>query len=312
MKIMSDIKPLVAVRILTYNHEKYISQAIDSVLAQKTNFPFTIIIGEDCSTDSTAKICQTYSEKYPLLIKLICNPINDIKRNSLNNFEACFKSGAKYIALQVDFLESNPDYTLCFHPVQIIEPNGALVSDYITKVPDPYETINSLAIAGNYIHTPSALFRSIINPIPINLLLSPIADYFIYMLLAKHGKIKQLPDTMAVYRRHQQGVHSLLMQHSQNEKWFIMLYFMIPSFDGEIKAILVDSLVNMGKKILSNTTDLSSEMEQLCYQYIREYAPSFSSAFRDNIIRLEKVKRRKKTLLKPIYFLRQQLINWTR
>ncbi|HPP38791.1 MAG TPA: glycosyltransferase, partial [Candidatus Kapabacteria bacterium] len=68
--------PLVSVRILTYNHEKYIAQCIEGIVSQKTNFPFEIIIGEDCSTDATRQICRNYKEKYPDIINLIENERN--------------------------------------------------------------------------------------------------------------------------------------------------------------------------------------------------------------------------------------------
>ena len=71
---MSD--KTVSVCMITYNHEAFISQAIEGVLMQKTNFPVELIIGEDCSTDQTRKICLEYQEKYPDRIKIICNENN--------------------------------------------------------------------------------------------------------------------------------------------------------------------------------------------------------------------------------------------
>ncbi|MDC1150367.1 glycosyltransferase [Gammaproteobacteria bacterium] len=62
-------KPIVSIVSASYNHEKYIAQAIDSFLMQKTSFPFEILIGEDCSTDSTRSILQKYQKDYPNIIK---------------------------------------------------------------------------------------------------------------------------------------------------------------------------------------------------------------------------------------------------
>ena len=84
---------------------------------------------------------------------------------------------------QVDFLEANPDYVLNFHKVKILKPDGLLVDDFITKVPDNYETQETLARLGNYIHTPSVVFRNLIIELPKEFSLSPIGDYFLYMLL---------------------------------------------------------------------------------------------------------------------------------
>lgn len=94
---MNDLKPLVSVCMITYNHESYISQAIEGILAQKTDFHFVLVIGEDCSTDNTRKICQEYKEKYPNKICLLLP-----KRNlgmQLNFIDTLKASIGKYIAI---------------------------------------------------------------------------------------------------------------------------------------------------------------------------------------------------------------------
>jgi glycosyltransferase involved in cell wall biosynthesis len=114
--------PLVSVLIISYNQEHYISQCIESVLEQETDYPFEIIIGEDCGTDSTQNICIEYQRKYPDIIKLILHEKNG---GVVNNWLACIKhASGKYITscagddywhnphklkLQFDYMELNPD-----------------------------------------------------------------------------------------------------------------------------------------------------------------------------------------------------------
>ena len=74
--MIQPVPPLVSVWMTTYNHEKYISLAIESVLMQKTTFSFELVIGEDCSTDQTRKIILEYKERYPDIIKLVLPPAN--------------------------------------------------------------------------------------------------------------------------------------------------------------------------------------------------------------------------------------------
>lgn len=127
-------KALVAIRCITYNHQAYIRDALEGFVLQKTNFPFVAIVHDDASTDRTADIIREYAKKYPNIIKPILETENQYSKNddSLDRImnAACEATGAKYIALcegddywtdpmklqkQVDFLESHPDYSMCFH-----------------------------------------------------------------------------------------------------------------------------------------------------------------------------------------------------
>lgn len=131
--------PLVAIDCRTYNQEKYIGDTLEGFVMQKTNFPYVAIVHDDASTDDTAQIIKQYAEKYPDIIKPIIETENQYSKadGSLTRVlkEACRNTNAKYIALcegddywtdpnklqlQVDFLESNPDYSMCFHKVDIL------------------------------------------------------------------------------------------------------------------------------------------------------------------------------------------------
>lgn len=89
--------PLVSVCMTTYNHEKYISQAIESVLGQRTTFAIEVVVGEDCSTDSTLAICRKYEEQYPDRVRVVASESNiGMHRNYRRTIEAC---RGKYIAM---------------------------------------------------------------------------------------------------------------------------------------------------------------------------------------------------------------------
>ena len=213
---------MVSVLMITYGHEKYIRQAIEGVLMQETDFDFELIVANDNSPDNSDKVIVDLIENHPKgkLIKYI-----DRKNNigmQANFSDAYSNCSGKYIAncegddywtdpyklqKQVDFLEANPDYVLSFHKVKILQPNGDLVEDFITKVPENYETQETLARLGNYFHTPSVVFRNIIMEFPPEFSLSPVGDYFLYMMLAEHGKLNYINEEMAVYR-YGVGIHS--------------------------------------------------------------------------------------------------------
>ena len=124
----------VSVLMVTYNHEAFIGQAIESALAQETNFDYEIVIGEDCSTDQTQEIAQEFQQRYPDRIRLLLRKNNlggGGKENFVKTYQAC---QGKYIAMlegddywtsphklqtQVDFLESHPHFSLSSHNVFI-------------------------------------------------------------------------------------------------------------------------------------------------------------------------------------------------
>jgi glycosyltransferase involved in cell wall biosynthesis len=129
-----SVPPLVSVRTLTYNHEKYIAQCLEGILMQRTNFPFEVVVGEDCSTDRTQEIVLAYEKKYPDKIRAITSERNvGAARNIVRVQQACqgkyhaFCEGDDYwidplkLQKQVDFMEAHPDVSLCFHNVFVVK-----------------------------------------------------------------------------------------------------------------------------------------------------------------------------------------------
>jgi glycosyltransferase involved in cell wall biosynthesis len=120
-------EPIISVMMITYNHAPYITQAIEGVLAQKTNFPFELVIGEDCSTDGTREIVFQFQDRYPDTIRVISSEKNvGPKQNIYRTMKAC---RGKYIAhcegddywhhlhklqKQADYLENHPECGLVF------------------------------------------------------------------------------------------------------------------------------------------------------------------------------------------------------
>lgn len=215
--------PFVAIWMVTYNHESFIEQAVESVMMQKTNFEYKLFIGEDCSTDNASQICEKLKENYPDKIELFLNDKNlGGNLNALQIYYECFKSGAKYVALlegddywtdplklqkQVDFLEANLDYNICFHEVKVFnQDKNCLEEDTITRNVLETTTVEDLA-KGNYIHTPSVMFRNNFT-IPSWFTKSPIGDWTLYMIAIKDKKIKKLNDKMSIYRVHNSGIWS--------------------------------------------------------------------------------------------------------
>lgn len=282
--------PLIAIWMVTYNHEAFIEQAIESVMIQETNFEYKLFIGEDCSTDSTREICKKLKEKYPDKIELFLNDKNlGANKNAKLIFKVSFDSGAKYIALlegddywtdplklqkQADFLEENPDYVLSFHQVDILKSNGEIVEDFITKVPENHETIETLARLGNYIHTPSVVFRNVIKEFPSEFEQSPIGDYFLYMLLAEHGKLNYLEEKMGVYRD-DVGIWSTKSNYFKNFITALLHAYLVDYFylrgNNDIVEILlkrIQSFINKFDKDITTTDIMKLSFNEDCRKAI--------------------------------------------
>lgn len=131
--------PLVSICCITYNHAPFIRKCLDGFLMQKVDFPIEIIIGEDCSTDNTRQICEEYLAKYPDIITLITSEHNVGAVE--NEYRVMKAARGKYIAFcegddywteptklqrQVDFMETHPDYTVCFHN-RLVERKGEVL-----------------------------------------------------------------------------------------------------------------------------------------------------------------------------------------
>lgn len=132
---------MVSIVILTCNHERYIRQAINSVLEQETNFVYEIVIGDDASDDKTLIIAKDFQHRYPSIIRIIEHEKNvGASRNAYDTMKACrgkylascegddYWIDRKKLQKQVEFLEENKKYVGCVHPVEMVDINGVPVS----------------------------------------------------------------------------------------------------------------------------------------------------------------------------------------
>jgi glycosyltransferase involved in cell wall biosynthesis len=217
-----DETPLVSVVCATFNQEKYISDAINSFLNQETNFPFEVIIHDDCSTDGTRKVIDEYVENYPRIIKPVYQTENQFSKGKRPINLASKYTKGKFIALcegddywlsasklqkQADFLMNNADCSAITHQTIKIFEDGRSKPQVFTKIEKDHWELDDL-IFGRQYHTASLMFRSDIlrnNEIPDNIV---AGDKAISFLLLSRGKIKYLPEAMAVYRKNSGGISS--------------------------------------------------------------------------------------------------------
>lgn len=212
-------QPLVTVLITTYNQERYIGKAIDSVLAQKTDFPFEVYISEDCGTDGTRAILQDYAARFPDIIRLNLREQNaGISRNWYEGLCAakgqyvCTLEGDDWwrddhkLQKQVDFLRTHPDYLAVSHTLLLTDDAG---NTYGTLPDDPRilgrDATMELFLAGVTYSCTACLVKNIFDPADKELYNyvtanRSIADFALCMLYLDKGKVFVMNEALSAYR----------------------------------------------------------------------------------------------------------------
>lgn len=225
MHLANRTVPLISVCMITYNHADYIAAALDSILMQNGDFKLEIIIGEDCSTDSTRDILLVYREKYPDIVRLLLHEKNvGMNQNFIQTLQAC---QGEYIAIlegddywidtlklqkQLNFLESNPDFTLC--ATRFLEDR----SGKQTKISVEGSVSFDNSVIFNSFGTLTTLFRASALHHDVYRLLNEVAfpDWPLWLSLLRNGTGFILNDITAVYRVHEGGVFSAMDHYKRN------------------------------------------------------------------------------------------------
>lgn len=235
---------MVTIRCLVYNHEPYLRQCLDGFVMQKTNFRFEAIVHDDASTDGSADIIREYAAKYPDIIKPIIQTENQYSKRdgSIRRIMNAHTHG-KYVAMcegddywidpsklqrQVDFMEANIDYSLCFHNAIVlnerIELKERIKSFCFFKQSQQIST--ELLIEDWCIPTASVLYRKECRD-KLELPRTFSGDYTLELGLASVGKIHYMDRYMSVYRLNNGGVSSKISM----KKWANQLIDLLDWFD---------------------------------------------------------------------------------
>lgn len=234
---MQDEKPLLSIICSSYNHEKFIANAIEGFLLQKTNFPIEIIIHDDASTDGTASIIRKYEQEFPQLIFAIYQTENQYSKKSGSALRKFIypKVRGKYFAIcegddywtdpnklqkQVDFLEANLDYVLCFTNCRVINDQFEVVAERrinnykkneFSHVDVPFLAPNLTRVYRNkhYSEMPNSKYRIMGG------------DVYVLVWMSRFGKIKFIDEVTATYRLHSGGVWSPLNPIEKNHQNFL-------------------------------------------------------------------------------------------
>lgn len=213
---------LVSVIVLTYNQERYIAQALDSILMQKTEFNYEILVGDDASTDRTHEILQKYQSQYPDIVKVFRREKN--LGATRNAYELFLTARGKYLAscegddywtspeklsIQVSFLENHTEFIGCTHLCRLVDEHGKQYKNQHLDWVKKKRVFCLNDFQGIYLPGQTATF------VRRNLFLEPRHDYSIFyrghpmigdrvtmLIYLLQGDIFQIPTFMSCYRRY--------------------------------------------------------------------------------------------------------------
>lgn len=243
LAVINETKPAIKVSVCvpTFQHENFIRQTLDAALAQETDFPFEIVVGDDGSSDKTPEIIRQYAAQHPDKLVPYLHPKNlgpsyppefAGRNNVLLLLKAC---RGEYVALcegddywtdphklqkQVDFMDANPSYSLCHHNLQVIYEDGS--PGHLFNPPDQKDTSTIVDILEDrwFIGTASLLYR--------NYFLTEdfvdwhhkaaSGDWALVLQIAARGPIHYFPEIMAVYRKHRGGLSNV---HADTNLFFL-------------------------------------------------------------------------------------------
>lgn len=229
----------ISIWMITYNHVQYITEAIESVLAQKCAQSIEIVIADDCSTDGTRDILKTYKESYPDLIHVVYNEANlGPTRNAYDSaltecrgeFLAALEGDdywidEKKLQLQYEYLRSRPLLSACFTKHYCLK-DGEIYPDDTACSKSELASIDLLK--GSTPHTSTLMIRKAMmpNPIPEQFYRAENNDTFLLYLLAKKGPIGYIDMHTAIYRITDTGLYmgkDMLKRYVMREKTYRMM-----------------------------------------------------------------------------------------
>lgn len=272
-----SVMPKVSVQMITYNHERYIDQAIESVVSQRTPFPIELVIGEDCSTDGTRAKVAAWAKKYPDLIRPLFHPRNlGMFGNSDATLRAChgeyvacldgddYWTDSDKLRLQAECLDQNPEASLCFHLVDVLQDDTGVITDPWTPVEFRRSGLTAEDLMRNaMISALSRMWRRKLLPeIDPRLAHLKVLDIPWNILLAARGRVLFLDRVMGVYRIHAVGAWTgrTVLHHKEASYEWLRCFYDHQMLPAHYMPMLAQMLVDARVQAISERRKISRWM----------------------------------------------------
>lgn len=234
---------MISVLVPTYNHEKYIAKALDSILMQKTRYSMEVLVGEDASTDNTRKILEEYEKTHPDKIKVFYRETNLYNAEISNGADLRLRSRGKYLIIlegddfwtdenkleeEVSFLESHPEYIAVSHNCVVVDENDEPTGEKYPECKDELYTLGHFLrgiMPGQLTTMLSRNFmtQEIFDNTILSRGLNP-GDKIMFFALVSCGKYRCIQKTMSAYRHIRKGGSSYSANYKydfeKDEKWY--------------------------------------------------------------------------------------------
>jgi hypothetical protein len=205
--------PMVSVAITAYNSAEWLGRALDSVLMQETSFPVEIVVGDDCSRDTTVEVARNYERQHPGKVRVLARTENvGIQRNYYDTFENCrgkyiawldaddYWTDPEKLAIQIRAMEADPSIMLCGHYIRVVTTDGIVKQQRSPSIaPGRYGVEAMLHTC--FLPSLSAVFRNgIQRELPAWYFdLAPVTEWPIWVLATLSGSAVMLDRVMADY-----------------------------------------------------------------------------------------------------------------
>jgi len=287
--------PKVSALLVTYNHEIYIRQAIESLVAQQANFEFEILIADDCSEDQTTDIAREYEAAYPNVRLLPTESHLGITRNYQRGFAACrgeyiavlegddYLIDSSKLRLVAKYLDENPTCAFCFHRVfrhdetcddTVVYPSLAVGNH------EKHFTARELA-RGNFIpgFSTCTYRRDIIAKLDPAIWKLRVREWPFNIVVAQNGSIGYLPIIMSVYRAHPGGIWSL---KSAEERFNLLRELLEPynqllnfKYDAEFQTLIETFACNVRDSAAAPANGKSASLKPVAGQQLKQWIKPF-------------------------------------
>jgi glycosyltransferase involved in cell wall biosynthesis len=258
----------LSVLMITYNHERFVAQAIRSVLMQRVDFDYELVVGDDCSTDRTPRIIREFHDSRPNLIRPIMRNENlGAVDNFLQTLGACrgeyiaFLEGDDYwvssdkLQKQVDFLDQHPDFSMCMHDTDVQMPDGNLLPGLAVSKKALREGALVLedVIAAKPCHASSTVLRrSAVPELPNWLHSLKMCDWPLFALAAAEGAVGYVDGLTSVYRVHSAGVWSRLDLREQLRELSRMYHRLNSHFSFQYDEVVQEAFCKLAYKLVDS------------------------------------------------------------